>query len=99
MTTTTAKINLAQYENFLFESKEQWKAIPVFEDDEVSSYYVLFMDEEYDPVRVSIDLGGIVNMPEPLNAVHHSTYAAMSSTMLRKLADIADNIKHKHKND
>lgn len=85
----TAEKTLDQYEAFLFEGVEQWKAHPVKNDEgEVEFYSVVFMDVEYDPIRVTIDLDGIVTMPDDDNE-----YARMNSDMLFKLAEIAANIQ------
>lgn len=78
--------NLTGFEDAIFDGKEQWKAHPnLNEDDEVESYSVFFMDVEYDPVTVTIDLDGNITMPDD-----HNQYMIMNPAMLRKLADIAE---------
>lgn len=80
--------NLTGFEDAIFDGKEQWKAHPnLNEDDEVESYVVVFKDVEYDPVTVTIDLDGNITMPDD-----HNQYMIMNPAMLRKLADIADEI-------
>ena len=84
----TANKLLEGYENFLFDGNEQWKAHPnLNEDDEVESYSVFFMDVEYDPISVTIDLDGSITMPD-----NEFECVVMNAAMLRKLADIADEI-------
>lgn len=78
--------NLTGFEDAIFDGKEQWKAHPQYDDEnEVESYVVFFMDVEYDPVTVTIDLDGNITMPDDDNH-----YMMMNPAMLRKLADIAE---------
>jgi len=82
----TAENNLTGFEDFLFDGKEQWKAHPQYDDENnVESYVVFFMDVEYDPVTVTIDLDGNITMPDD-----DHQYMIMNPEMLRKLADIAE---------
>lgn len=78
--------NLTGFEDAIFDGKEQWKAHPQYDDEnEVESYVVVFMDVEYDPVTVTIDLDGNVTMHDDAHQ-----YMIMNPAMLRKLADIAE---------
>lgn len=80
--------NLTGFEDAIFDGKEQWVAHPQYDDENnVESYVVVFMDVEYDPVTVTIDLDGNITMPDDNNH-----YMIMNAAMLRKLADIADEI-------
>ena len=80
--------NLTGFEDAIFDGKEQWVAHPNLNDEnEVESYDVVFMDVEYDPVKVTIDLDGNITMHDD-----NYQYMIMNPAMLRKLADIADEI-------
>jgi len=78
---------LDQFENHLFQGKEQWKAHPQYENGELIEYKVFFMDVEYDPICVTIDPDGMVTMPDD-----EHTHVTMDSDMLFKLAEIAAEI-------
>jgi hypothetical protein len=83
----TADKTLAGFEDFLFNGKEQWVAHPQYNDEnEVESYVVFFMDVEYDPIAVKIDLDGNITMPDE----DDYQYLIMNPEMLRRLADIAE---------
>jgi hypothetical protein len=86
-TDDTDEKTLAGFENFLFDGKEQWVAHPQYDDEnEVESYVVFFMDVEYDPIAVKIDLDGNITMPDE----DDYQYLIMNPEMLRRLADIAE---------
>jgi hypothetical protein len=94
ITETTDKM-MENYESHLLEGKEQWKAYPEHDDeDEVDGYHVFFIDIELDPIRVFIDINGIVKMPDDEHG-----YAIMDAMMLCNLAEIAEEIRDKHKGD